>query len=151
MRRKDREITEKSEMLDILKRARVIRIAFSGDEYPYVLPFNYGVMTDGDKTVIYIHGAKDGKKNELIAKNAKVGFETDICYDYRKGSITSFYESVCGCGKMTVVEDYDEKRRALELILSQYAEKEYRLDNDCVDRTNVLRLDVAAMSGKKHE
>lgn len=42
MRRKDREITDKNEIMDIIDRSKVIRIAFTGEEYPYVLPFNFG-------------------------------------------------------------------------------------------------------------
>ena len=41
MRRKDREITDKNEIRDIINRSKVIRIAFTGEEYPYVLPFTF--------------------------------------------------------------------------------------------------------------
>ena len=34
MRRKGREITDKNEIRDIIDRSKVIRIAFTGEEYP---------------------------------------------------------------------------------------------------------------------
>ena len=42
MIRKDREITDRKEILDIAGSAKVMRIAFFDEEYPYVLPFNFG-------------------------------------------------------------------------------------------------------------
>lgn len=54
MRRKDREITDKNEIRDIIGRSKVIRIAFTGEEYPYVLPFNFGYEEkDGRMYFIY--------------------------------------------------------------------------------------------------
>ena len=46
--------------------------------------------------------------------------------------------------------DSDEKKDALELILSHYGEKLYKLDSDCINSTNILRLDVINVSGKKN-
>lgn len=149
MRRTDREITDFGEIADIIKRADVVRVAFC-DEYPYILPFNFGIKLCGKKLSLYIHGAFDGKKIQLIEKNCKVGFETDCCFDYKQGSITSRYESTVGHGTISIVTDFDEKKEALELILSHYGEKLYKLDGDCINRTNILRLDVINVSGKKN-
>lgn len=94
MRRKDREITDKNEIMDIIGRSKVIRIAFTGEEYPYVLPFNFGYEEKDGRMYFYIHTATEGKKNRLLDENNKVAFELDNCRDYVEGSITSLYESV---------------------------------------------------------
>ena len=141
MRRKDREITGKNEIMDIIGRSKVIRIAFTGEEYPYVLPFNFGYD-------FYIHTATEGKKNRLLDENNKVAFELDNCRDYVEGSITSLYESVAGCGVMTEITDMSEKLSALGLILKQYGEKIYKPDSSCASRTRVYRLEVKEVSGK---
>lgn len=52
MRRNDREITEFSEMTDVMKRCDVCRLALNDEEgYPYLLPLNFGMEeTDGRVT-----------------------------------------------------------------------------------------------------
>ena len=149
MRRTDREITDFYEIADIIKRADVVRVAFC-DEYPYILPFNFGIKLCGEKLSLYIHGAFDGKKIQLIKQSNRVGFETDRCFEYEQGSITSRYESAVGYGTLSIVTDSDEKKDALELILSHYGEKLYKLDSDCINSTNILRLDVINVCGKKN-
>lgn len=148
MRRKDREITGKNEILDIVNSARVIRIAFSDEEYPYVLPFNFGYEEKDGRLYFYIHTATEGRKNTLIAENNKVAFELDNCHDYVQGSITSLYESVVGNGAMTEIADTEEKLSALSLILKQYGETAYKADSSCAARTRVYRLAVNEISGK---
>ena len=48
-----------------------------GDEYPYVIPLNFGMAVDGQQVVLYFHGAQTGMKYELLSKNNKVCFEMD--------------------------------------------------------------------------
>ena len=57
MRRNDREITEFSEMTDVMKRCDVCRLALNDEDgYPYLLPLNFGMEeTDGRVTVSYTH------------------------------------------------------------------------------------------------
>ena len=44
MRRNDREITEFSEMTDVMKRCDVCRLALNDEDgYPYLLPLNFGM------------------------------------------------------------------------------------------------------------
>lgn len=43
MRRKDREIKNPEEILAIMKQCDVCNIAFFDEEYPYVIPLNFGV------------------------------------------------------------------------------------------------------------
>lgn len=57
MRRKDREITSKEEMLDVIRRSDVCRLALNDDGYPYILPLNFGMKEEDGKVVLYFHGA----------------------------------------------------------------------------------------------
>ena len=42
MRRKDREVQSLDEIFDILNRCDTVRVAFRGEEYPYVVPVSFG-------------------------------------------------------------------------------------------------------------
>ena len=56
MRRTDREITDFSQIVEIMKRCGVCHISFS-NEYPYVVPMNFGMKIDGEEITLYFHGA----------------------------------------------------------------------------------------------
>ena len=63
MRRNDREITEFSEMTDVMKRCDVCRLALNDEDgYPYLLPLNFGMEETDGRVTLYFHGAKEGKK-----------------------------------------------------------------------------------------
>ena len=80
MRRKDREIKDLNDIMAIIKKCDVCNLAFFDEEYPYIVPLNFGVtLLDGTIT-LYFHGANAGKKLDLIKKNNKVGFEMDCSH-----------------------------------------------------------------------
>lgn len=43
MRLKNREINNFNEIVDVLERCNTLRIAFRGDEYPYIVPVSFGI------------------------------------------------------------------------------------------------------------
>ena len=69
MRRGERAIESKDGQKAILEHCRVCSLAFSGDEYPYVIPLNYGFVWNEDQEtpVLYFHGAPVGTKIEPYA------------------------------------------------------------------------------------
>ena len=78
MRRKDREITDFQELIAIMKKCDVCRIALNDSSgYPYILPLNFGMEIEGEKVILYFHGAPEGKKYELMQADSKVSFEMD--------------------------------------------------------------------------
>ena len=77
MRRKEREVTDLNEIKDILTRAEVLRVALNNGDYPYLFPVNYGFVMDGAQLVLFFHGAKEGAKHAIIARDNKVTFEVD--------------------------------------------------------------------------
>ncbi|MDF2487247.1 MAG: putative flavin-nucleotide-binding protein, partial [Herbinix sp.] len=103
MRRQDREITDANEIYKIIKTCDVCRVAFFDEEYPYIVPLNFGVTFDGTGFKLYFHAAKDGTKLDLLRKNPKVAFEMDCNHNLvmgDNGSCTMEYESVCGNGTL---------------------------------------------------
>ena len=62
MRRNDREIRDFDEILEVMKKCDVCRIAMQGGEYPYMVPLNFGMAVDGQQITLYFHGAQTGMK-----------------------------------------------------------------------------------------
>ena len=103
MRRNDREITEFSEMTDVMKRCDVCRLALNDEDgYPYLLPLNFGMEETDGRVTLYFHGAKEGKKYDLIRKDVRASFEMDCSHrlvlsEKEDGcQCTMEYESVIG-------------------------------------------------------
>lgn len=77
MRRKDREVTDFSEIIEIMKNCDVCRLALNDDGFPYILPLNFGMAVNGDKITLYFHSALEGYKVGLIQKDNRASFEMD--------------------------------------------------------------------------
>lgn len=54
MRRHDREITDKNEILEIMNLCDVCRLAFKDGDYPYILPLNFGIEEKEKATVLWL-------------------------------------------------------------------------------------------------
>ena len=68
MRRSDRQVSDRNELIEIMKSCTVCRLGLNDDGYPYILPLNFGLSDDGDKIRLYFHSALEGHKVELITQ-----------------------------------------------------------------------------------
>lgn len=154
MRRSDREISNKNEILEVMEKCDVCRLALNDTEqgYPYILPLNFGMKTDGGQVVLYFHGANKGRKYELIAKDNRVTFEMDhghqLVLDETSGNCTMNYESVIGRGRIEIVSG-EEKEDALRVLMQHYREENFPYNKAVVPQTTILKLTVEEMSGKR--
>lgn len=153
MRRKDREITKMSEIIRIMNEAQVCSLAFFGGEYPYVVPVNFGFDMDEDGLLLYIHGASEGTKIECMKQNKNVGFSIVGTHLLRLKNpaceSTMHYESVCGSGSISLVEDEDERKAGLAAIMGHYSdEKSFEFGQNGLKHTTVLKVIVEELHGK---
>lgn len=156
MRRTDREVTDTAALLEIMAQCDVCRLALHDAEYPYILPLNFGVKccdsANGKRVVLYFHGATQGYKYELIARDPRASFEMDCCHelysDEERGYCTTNYMSVIGRGRLEIVEDEAEKREALTILTDHYHAEHFAFNPAAIPRTTVLRLTVESMTGK---
>ena len=110
----EREIQDRSIICTMLDMCEVINIGFFDEEYPYVLPVNFG-YTYEDDLVFYAHHAQEGYKNKLIIDNPKVCVTTYKFMDriYNSFDHTSHdYRSVMAFGDISVIsrESADYKK-----------------------------------------
>lgn len=153
MRKKNREITDPQEIFAVIQKCDVCRLAFFDEGCPYIVPLNFGASMEGGAFTLYFHGAREGKKMELLAQNPAVGFEMDTAHHLVTADTacgyTMEYESVCGGGVLEQVEG-EEKMAALRALMEQYAPgKDLPFDEKIVAVTAVLRLRVQHVTGKR--
>lgn len=152
MRRTDREVTERNDILAIMDQCESLHLAMMDGEYPYVIPMNFGYEDDGEKLIIYFHGAKEGKKLELIEKDPHAAFSMSCAHELIPGKVpcaTTFkYESVCGKGLLKMVEG-DERMHALTVIMAHYdRERTHTFEEKHAKSVSVFRMDVESFTGK---
>lgn len=153
MRRIDREITQFEQKIAVMKKCDVCRIAFFDEEYPYIVPFNFGMQIKGEEIVLFFHGAIEGKKYDLMKKNKKVGFEMDcghkLVYEKETQNCTMEYESIVGRGILSFVPP-EEKYTALCCIMDHYyKDQNIPFNQNIISKTNVFRLKVVSFTGKQ--
>lgn len=152
MRRKDREITEWKDIIHIMEKCDVCRLALNDEGYPYILPLNYGMEVVNDEITLYFHGALEGKKYELMEKDNRASFEMDCSHrlvmDKGSGSCTMEYESVIGRGIMEIVPE-EEKYDALCVLMRHYHQEEFPFNRAVMPQTTVFKLTVEKAAGKR--
>ena len=153
MRRRDREITDKNKIADILMRGQAMSLAFAGEE-PYVIPMNYGFTFDGGEFKLYIHGAREGQKVDRMLSDSRVAFTVftdNRVYRMESDEYTSSFDSVCGEGVVTMLRGED-KQRALRAIMAHYAPgREFAFDARTLEHTMAAEIAVTKIMGKHHD
>ncbi len=153
MRRKDREMPGRSEQLEVIRAGRYMTLALSRGDEPYMVPLCYAFSED--ENCFYAHCATDGKKLDFLRANPRVWGQVVEDLGYADGKATYRFRSVMFEAKAEEVSESEAKRAALRAILDRYEPRAEELApkmmaGGIVDRTAVLRLRVAAMTGKSN-
>lgn len=156
MLRRDREITDINEMLEVLDSCQVIRLGLHDEEDGiYVLPMNYGYTYEDDTLTFYLHAALDGKKIDLIKKCGKVGFELDCNHKLVEGRLPCQYgyryASIIGNGEAEILEDPQEKVKAMAILMKCLTSKDFEFNERLVSIVSVIKVTAKSFCGKKRE
>jgi len=128
MRRSDREVSNQEEIIEIIDRCVICRVAMVDDGKPYLVPLNFGYTLDQGKLTLVFHSAKSGRKIDIFRKHPDVCFEMDCDHaliDGERACDYSFaFSSVIGNGKVEFIEDEALKLEALKLLMKRQTGKE---------------------------
>jgi uncharacterized protein len=149
MRRKEKEIKDPAEIEAIIKAGQFCRIGLSDGNIPYVVPVCYGY----DKGAVYFHCAREGRKLDVLRRNSNVCVEIEADAEIvKKESACKWglkYKSVIGFGKASILENENEKRDGLAIIMRQYSDGEHEFSADSLGRTLVVKIVLDSIAGKK--
>lgn len=153
MRRSDREITDSTAIESFIANEQIMRIAFYDNGDIYIVPVNYGYICENGKYTFYFHGAAAGRKYDLATAAPSVGFEIDGEYELLTEETACGYSarfrSVIGTGRLSIVEDADERLRGLDCLMKQVSDRsEWKYNNEVMKKVAVFRLDADKMSCK---
>ena len=155
MRRKDRQVTKVSEIEETLNKCKIFRVGMMDDHGIYVLPLNFGYFLDDSKLELYFHGAKTGKKVELLRENISIGFEMDceheLIEDDNPCEYSYKYASIIGQGKATIISNDLEKAKALNFLMKHQAGSTFEFNQKMLDTILVYKIMVENFSVKRHK
>jgi len=149
MRRSDRELTDPSEIDDILMRARICHLGLNDSGLPYVVPLNYG-YADG---CLYIHSATEGRKIDILRRDPVVAFavyiDEEVVEAEKACGWGMKYRCVMGQGRASLLTCPGEKEKALGVIMGQHGSLHNEFDPVQVGKVAVIRVEIDSMTGKK--
>ncbi len=150
MRRKEREITDRREIDEIIGLGKVMHLALSDNNLPFLVPVFYAY----DGTSLYFHSAKAGTKIGILKRNNNVCFEISIDNGIVESDMACDFEAkhrtVIGFGKATFVESDEDKIQVLDRIVAQFTDKKFEYPKGNLHATAVIRIDIDSIKGKKH-
>ena len=129
MRRTERDITDLNKIKEIIENNQCCRLGFID------------------------HGAKVGKKIDLIKQNNHVGFEIDnnqLVEGKTSCQYSMKYQSIIGNGHIELIEDNEEKKLGLQLIMKNVAHQNVTFNDQMVSSVAVMKLTVDTLSCKEH-
>ncbi len=149
---RNRTITDKSEIKTIIDKCDVCYLSMADDDNkPYVLPFNFGY----EDNTIFFHSAPEGKKIDILRKNPHVcvAFSTDHKLFKRNEEVACSYgmcfRSVVAHGTIVFVDDFDEKKKILNIIMRKYTGKDFSYNAPAVKNVAIFKVEITKIEGRE--
>ena len=152
MTKRELQITDEKQIRAILDTAKVLHLGLCADNEPYVVPMNYGYTLENGRLVFYLHSAVLGRKLDMIRKNPNVFVELDCDREPFEGEKPCqyglSYSSLMGRGTARIIEDVEEKIRAMTMLMKTQTDKDFEFNERLVSIVAVIRIDVEEFTAK---
>ena len=153
MTRRERQVFDLAEIKEILDKAKIVHVGMIDGDRPYVVPMNYGyTLIDGELT-LYLHGARSGRKLDVLRVNPKVFIEIDTDLVSFEGEVACkygmSYSSIMGEGIAEIVEDAEGKKQALSILMKTQTGKDFEFDDKLVSVVTAIKICLSSFTAKK--
>ena len=154
MRRKDREVTDIKGIEEILSMCKTCHVAMVDDGKPYIVPLSYGYrIIDGSVLELFFHSAFEGRKLDILRKDANVCFE--ISYEGEPVNSEDpcnagyYYASLIGFGTVEFIEDsVEQKCEALSIMFKQQTDRDVQFNDAQAGTVCVFKIVSTDFTGK---
>lgn len=144
-------VEERSLIDEIITKNTVCYVGMTDvDGMPYVIPMNFGY----EGNIIYLHSAQEGGSIKALEKNPNVciTFCTEPILTYQDKDVACSYRmkgaSVICRGSVIFEEDFDEKVKALNIIMKQYTERAFTYSVPAVNNVRIWKVEMDNVSTK---
>jgi hypothetical protein len=154
MHKKEREIKDKEELIEILKQGKHAVISMCRNNEPYLVTLSYGY--DIDKNSLYFHTAAKGLKIDFMNQNPSVCATVIDDNGYVMNECDHKFSSVVFWGEMCVVQDMEEKKHGMKILLNHLEDdpkelkEKFLKDDETLKNVTFLRLDIKELTGKSN-
>ncbi len=150
--RREKLITDIDKVLEILDKSKIVHLGMIDGDEPYVVPMNYGYTYENGKITIWLHGATTGRKLDVIKKNPKVFFEMECDLIPFEGDVACkyglSYSSLMGKGIASIIEDSEEKQKALSLLMKTQVNKDFQFNEKLASVVGIIKIEVSEFTAK---
>ena len=118
---------------------------------PYVIPMNFGY----ENGIIYLHSAQEGSCIEILEHNPKIciTFCTERELVYQHPEVACSYrmrtKSVICRGVVEFMEEPEQKREALDILMKQYTDRTFVYSEPSVRNVKIWRVKPESVSCKE--
>ncbi len=146
-------IENEQQVEEIISRCDICFVGITDLEgNPYVIPMNFGYR-DG---VIYLHSGPTGSSLDMLARNSRVciTFSVDHELVFQHPKVACSYrmkaKSVVCRGNVGFIEDLDEKREVLNIIMSHYSSREFTYSDPAVRNVKIWEVPIDSVTAKEY-
>lgn len=156
MRRQKCEVTDPVKIEQIIKKAGVVHLGMVDEGKAYIVPLHYGYIYKDGGLTLYMHGATEGRKYDVIAADPNVFIEIDTDMVLTSGGEVpceygANYACVMGEGTASILTDVDEKVMGLELIIKSQLGRDFIITEPMTKLVNVIKVVVPELSVKMNQ
>jgi len=150
--KREREITDRDEILRILNSCKILHLGMVDGDEPYVVPMNFGYTMEDDKLTLFLHGALKGRKIDVMKTNPKVFFEMECDVTPFEGKVACQYGTSYAClmgrGRAEILEDVEEKKSGLSKFMKSQTGLDFEFNDKMVSAVSVIKISVDNYTAK---
>ena len=144
-------IEDQQRVEEIISRCDVCFVGITDLEgNPYVIPMNFGYR-DG---VIYLHSGPTGSSIDMLMRNNRVCVTFSIDHElvFQHPKVACSYrmksKSVICRGRVNFIDDMDDKREALNIIMQPYSSREFTYSDPAVRNVKIWEIPIDHATAK---
>ena len=132
----------------IIQKAQICHLALSDNGRPYVIPMHFGY----DNKTLYFHSGTKGMKMDILKRSPLVSFsmECDVQLVSAKTAcgFSANFRSVVGFGRASFVENCEEKKKALSILMRQYSERSFSFPDEKLEIVAIIKVDITEITAR---
>lgn len=145
-------IEDQHQIEEIIKGCRTCFLGICDSTmHPYVIPMNFGFYNNE----IYLHSGQFGRKWEIMQTNPKA------CVTFCLGDDLAYQDEHVACswrvksksviaeGTIEFIDDFDEKVKAMNILMGQYSERSFNYNAPAIKNVGVFKLKIEKITAKE--
>lgn len=144
---------DKERIEEVISKSEICFVGMVDTENtPYVIPMNFGYQ-DG---VIYLHSGPEGRAINILNRNNQVCITFSIDHElvFQHPKVACSYrmkaKSVICYGKVNFIEELDDKRKTLDIIMRHYSGREFQYSEPAVKNVKIWEVPLDQVSAKEY-